>query len=915
MTSLNRLLPRFTLAIACLWLSPISAQQLDLLDGESGSLIQTLVNNQSLELNDLGTRELDIRYSPKSNGVQSIAFRVNGKLYSVDNAAPFRMGGMSGGSSGSWLPGPGAYSIQVIEYDGTNGTGSTLFQQTLNLTVSDALKHRMRTVRLETGLPNTVVRIRMQKHAFPFGSMVKASNNPDVQIFERDTLDEQMYQDTFLANFNASVAGNAMKWYTQQPDWWSGSPHNQSFATPGEHRYDVADNILDFLESQNIPMRGHTIYWGEIGGSKETPENQMQDPNWVEALGTDSLYWIEQRAKSIVGRYAGRIDEWDFNNELWHGDWYRRTFGTWITKQMAEWALEANPDIKLWFNEYAMLTSNSNAEEFKLHLETLISEGVPVDGVGVQAHFSSLPDAATVKASLDILDDLGRPIKLTEFDCGWNGASEAQEANGLEIVYRTAFEHPAVEGIIMWGFWEGNHWKPERALWLTDWTPTQQALRYRELVYDEWWTDSTVVTAPDGTVEFAVFAGDYAFEIDGSDISISISAGNESANLVFAGAALNLQEPLEVDLKRPVDGNTYARNQPIEFLAELNEDSGPIGQVEFYANGILLKRDTVAPYTATWTNAPDGESQVQAIVRDGNGIEHTSDTHSIQVTWGDTDNILANPDFEIGLPGWTSFGPASLQAVTDPAYQGIFSARSFDRTESWHGIRRKVNQISQRGQLYDLNCWIRLSGQSRCVLNLKINYTDGSDPDYTTIATVNPNPNEWTKLGGEYVYLPDDGKEVQDAFFYVAGADPGIDIFVDAFHLRAGIYNHLDTDVDGMPDAWEVDQFGGLSELNSGPSQDWDFDGVLNRDEYRAGTDPTDSSSKFVIDEFTYQGGTFDLGWQSVSGKSYRIVASTRLLETEWVPIEENINATSDRTLVNFQSNSPTVFFQVHVDE
>jgi GH35 family endo-1,4-beta-xylanase len=545
------------------------------------------------------------------------------------------MGGDSAGTAGSWLPGPGNHSIRVIEYDGPNATGSILFEGTLNLTVNDALQHRMRTVRLETGLPNALVHIRMQQHAFPFGSMVKASNNPDVQIYERDSYDERMYQDTFLANFNASVAGNAMKWYTQQPDWWSGSPHNQDFATPGQHRYDVADNILGFLESENIPMRGHTIYWGEIGGSKETPENQMQDPNWVEALGTDALYWMEQRAKSIVGRYAGRIDEWDFNNELWHGDWYRRTFGTWITKQMAEWALEANPDIKLWFNEYAMLSSNSNAVQFKQHLEKLISEGVPVDGVGVQAHFSSLPDAATVKASLDILDDLGRPIKLTEFDCGWNGASEAQEANGLEIVYRTAFEHPSVEGIIMWGFWEGNHWKPERALWLTDWTPTQQALRYRDLVFNEWWTDATVVTSPDGSVEFALFAGDYAFEIDGTIINISISAGSEPANLQLTGGALSIQENLEVMLKRPVNGNTYARNQAVEFLADVQPGASPVEQVEFYANGTLLKRDTVAPYTALWTSPPDGESNVQAVARDANGNEHASKIHSIKATWGD----------------------------------------------------------------------------------------------------------------------------------------------------------------------------------------------------------------------------------------------------------------------------------------
>jgi endo-1,4-beta-xylanase len=36
------------------------------------------------------------------------------------------------------------------------------------------------------------------------------------------------------------------------------------------------------------------------------------------------------------------------------------------------------------------------------------------------------------------------------------------------------FAHPSVEGILMWGFWQGKHWRPNAFLWKKDWTPTDR---------------------------------------------------------------------------------------------------------------------------------------------------------------------------------------------------------------------------------------------------------------------------------------------------------------------------------------------------------------------------------------------------------------------------------------------------------
>ncbi len=50
-----------------------------------------------------------------------------------------------------------------------------------------------------------------------------------------------------------------------------------------------------------------------------------------------------------------------------------------------------------------------------------------------------------------------------------------------------------------------------------------------------------------------------------------------------------------------------------------------------------------------------------------------------------------------------------------------------------------------------------------------------------------------------------------------------------------------DSDGDGLPDAWELEHFGNLSQ---GPDMDFDGDGASNLAEFDAGTDPTDPNER-----------------------------------------------------------------------
>ena len=66
----------------------------------------------------------------------------------------------------------------------------------------------------------------------------------------------------------------------------------------------------------------------------------------------------------------------------------------------------------------------------------------------------------------------------------------AIELKAKELVdyYRICFAQPAVEGILMWGFWERANWIPVSSFYKSDWTPTPAANAYQNLIFKEWWT-------------------------------------------------------------------------------------------------------------------------------------------------------------------------------------------------------------------------------------------------------------------------------------------------------------------------------------------------------------------------------------------------------------------------------------------
>jgi hypothetical protein len=119
---------------------------------------------------------------------------------------------------------------------------------------------------------------------------------------------------------------------------------------------------------------------------------------------------------------------------------------------------------------------------------------------------------------------------------------------------------------------------------------------------------------------------------------------------------------------------------------------------------------------------------------------------------------------------------------------------------------------------------------------------------------------------GAAVYTPARGYTNTDSFVFLvndgeADSAPGL--------VTISVTPLADTNHNGIADAWEA-QFN-LTD----PDADDDHDGVTNRQEYWAGTNPKDNQSWLRIQSLTAIGsGGFALAWPSIGGVRYRVLRS-----------------------------------------
>ncbi|CAL9533903.1 endo-1,4-beta-xylanase [Streptomyces sp. enrichment culture] len=249
--------------------------------------------------------------------------------------------------------------------------------------------------------------------------------------------------------FNWLTPGNAMKWESVEP-------------SRGTFNWAEADRIVEFAEANGQQVRGHTLVW------------HSQNPGWL-TNGTWTPAQLSTLLKDHIDtemtRYKGRVDAWDVVNEPFNEDGtYRSTIwsnglGTDYIAQALTWARAADPSAELYINDYNVEGVNAKSTALYNLVRSLKQRGVPIDGVGLQAHLILGQVPSTLQQNIQRFADLGVDVHITELDIRMQlPATEAkltQQAGDYRAVMDACLAVSRCTGVTVWGFTDSDSWIPD----------------------------------------------------------------------------------------------------------------------------------------------------------------------------------------------------------------------------------------------------------------------------------------------------------------------------------------------------------------------------------------------------------------------------------------------------------------------
>ncbi len=356
-------------------------------------------------------------------------------------------------------------------------------------------------------ISNATVRVEMQEHEFGFGSAMVMCRFPGNDCFNQTYVQKIRNLDGQGHGFNAAVSENALKWDAWEEEW-IGSPSETV-------------NGVSWLNNQGIDFRGHTLLWP---GWDKMPDDILDYQNNLTYIKNR----IDERLESMLlhPELSQMVKEWDVINEITYVRDLEYAFsntpgyatGREFYTEVFDKATELAPNNINYLNDYAVFSGAANTNttnRFKNFIEEILNSGSKIDGIGFQAHIGASP-VSIIKVK-DIYDDFytsyGKRIKVTEYDIDPSVSAETQ-ARYLNDFLTMTFSHEALDAFIMWGFWDGNHWKNNAPMFDINWNLKPSGEAFNNLVFNEWWTDETGTTNSDGISAFRPFKGQHKITIE-----------------------------------------------------------------------------------------------------------------------------------------------------------------------------------------------------------------------------------------------------------------------------------------------------------------------------------------------------------------------------------------------------------------
>lgn len=346
------------------------------------------------------------------------------------------------------------------------------------------------TVYDESGvlLENADVQVEMVKHQFGFGTCIKSSE------FNNNSI----YRNIILEQFNEVVFENDLKW----PQFINSSTHARISQT------------MDSLEAHEIAVRGHNVIWPSWRSTPDIAEDLKDDPEGLRNL-------IDEHFDEVTSFTKGRLVDWDVMNEPFSEHDIQDVLGDEV---MADWFNRTRRNdrgVKLYINDYGILSgagSNQIKQDYYYGLiQDIEAWGGEINGIGMQGHFGT--DLTSISKIYEILERfavLEKDIKITEFDV--NTTQSGVQTDYTRDFMTILFSHPSAKSILVWGFWEDKHWRPDAAFYNSDWSIRPHGVMWNDMIFSQWWTPKVdAVSDVGGQVSFEGYLGTYSYTVTEGD--------------------------------------------------------------------------------------------------------------------------------------------------------------------------------------------------------------------------------------------------------------------------------------------------------------------------------------------------------------------------------------------------------------
>lgn len=251
---------------------------------------------------------------------------------------------------------------------------------------------------------------------------------------------------------------------------------------PEENRYNFtrADAIVNFAQAHGLKVRGHALCWHE-----QTPDWLFKDAAGKTVTKEVLLNRLKEHITTVVNRYKGKVYAWDVVNEAVADDstrllrnslWYQICGEDFIIKAF-EYAHAADPNAVLFYNDYNTERPEKRERVYQL-LKKLVDAKVPINGVGLQAHWSIYePTENELRTAIQKFSSLGLKIQITELDISvypweknrrekrptdndtFTPEREQQQLEQYEKVFRIFREYKnVITGITCWNISDRYTW-------------------------------------------------------------------------------------------------------------------------------------------------------------------------------------------------------------------------------------------------------------------------------------------------------------------------------------------------------------------------------------------------------------------------------------------------------------------------